>query len=194
LLYVEGARDREILRRWAHSMSSDLARTIERSAVILGGRQPGRAVEHFARAALADGQLRAVCVLDRDDVPESRESEFDGLTIYTWQRRHIESYLLAPEAICRVIRAPGDGRVDRFFRDHVPNLEDEPALRNLDAKRLLSERGPLARSLGRAVGPGEIARAMRMAELHRDVVALLEQIRIAAGGRPEVSVLGRVRE
>lgn len=192
VLYVEGARDREILRRWSHSVSPDLARAIERSAVILGGRQPGRATDHFARAVDDTPQTRAVCVLDRDNVPETNESEFDGLAFYTWKRRHIESYLLAPEAICRVIRAPGDGRVERFFRDHVPDLSDERALRDLDAKRLLGERGPLERSLGRSVGVGQIARAMRRTELHSEVVQLLEQIHVAAGGRPEVAVVGRL--
>lgn len=172
-------------------MSPDLARAVEQSSVILGGRQPGRAVEHFTKAVREDGGTRAVCVLDRDDVPETSESEFDGLAFFTWRRRHIESYLLAPDAICRVIRAPGDSRVDRFFREHVPDLADERALRDLDAKRLLSDRGPLARSLGRTVGTGQIARAMRRTELHGDVVELLEKLHVAAGGRPEVSVVGR---
>lgn len=185
VVYVEGPRDRDILRMWAHRVSPPLARNLAANAVILGGRQPARALEHFRELARAGGDVRALCVLDRDHgthAPLDAEAEEPGLGFYTWSRRHIESYLLVPAAIRRALRLdPHDSRVDRVLREHLPSPEDESAMAGLDAKRLLDARGPLARGLGVQLVPGRIARAMREAELHRDVLACLDRIREVAG-------------
>src|SRR5215469_15523938 len=64
VLYVEGPSDREILRAWAWRLAPDLARALVQAAVILGGRQPARAVDHF-RALRSEGvALRGLCVPD----------------------------------------------------------------------------------------------------------------------------------
>jgi hypothetical protein len=116
-------------------------------------------------------------VLDRDDEAEAPGGS-EGLEIFVWSRRHIESYLLVPAAIQRALRLPEhDGRVARLLRQHLPNAADEGTLRDLDAKRLLGATGPIARALGRPLALGRIARAMRADELHGDVSGLLAKLR-----------------
>ena len=177
VLYVEGPRDRDVLEGWARAASVPLARAVRETAVILGGRQLGRAVSHFAEAAASRPGLQGLCLLDRDDAAEAPGGA-DGLEIFMWSRRHIESYLLVPAAIQRALRLPEhDGRVSRLLRQHLPNAADEGTLRDLDAKRLLGATGPIARALGRPLALGRIARAMRAEELHRDVSGLMAKLR-----------------
>lgn len=184
IVYVEGPSDREILRSWARCVSPALGRALDRAARILGGRQPERAAEHFRElGATADG-ARGLCVLDRDGEadPTVSSSAEDGLEFFTWSRRHIESYLLVPDAVRRGLRLPRhDQRVVRFFQQHVSQAADESAFRRLDAKRLLAREGALARSLGRPIAPGRVARAMHASEFHPDVCRLLERLRAGFG-------------
>lgn len=177
VLYVEGPRDRDILEGWARAVSVALAEAVRETAVILGGRQLARAAAHFAEASSERPGLQGLCILDRDRGDEPT-SETQGLEVFTWSRRHIESYLLVPAAIQRALRLPEhDGRVSRLLRQHLPSTAAESTLRELDAKRLLAARGPLARALGQPLALGRIARAMRPEELHADVSGLLERLR-----------------
>ena len=67
VLYLEGARDRGILLAWCRRFLPAAAAPLSRSTVILGGRQPARAVEHFRNLGGAEAGARGLCVLDRDD-------------------------------------------------------------------------------------------------------------------------------
>jgi hypothetical protein len=179
LLFVEGARDRGILEGWSQRLFPALTRRLAHASVIMGGRQPARAVEHFRRVAGANGGARALCVLDRDDgsVPGPADASAPGFEFFTWSRRHIESYLLVPDAIRRALRLPhADARIDRVLRDHLPTLGDESAFRALDAKRLLGSNGVLPRALGCTIPLGQVARSMRAEELHADVHALFGRL------------------
>jgi len=177
VLYVEGPRDRDILEGWARAASVPLARAVREAAVILGGRQLGRAASHLAEAEALRPGLRGLCVLDRDDAAEAPGGTA-RLEIFMWSRRHIESYLLVPAAIQRALHLPEhDGRASRLLRRYVPDAADEATLRDVDAKRLLGATGPIARGLGRPLALGRIARAMRPDELHGDVTALLARMR-----------------
>ena len=183
VLYVEGPSDREILRAWAWRLAPDLARALVQAAVILGGRQPARAVDHF-RALRSEGVgARGLCVLDRDGsalpLPPTDAVE-PGLEFFTWGRRHIESYLLVPDAILRAAGLPTqDPRQTRLLRRHLPPLHDESALQEVHAKALLGEGGSLSRALGRPLSPAHIARQMDRHDLHPEVLELLG--RVAAG-------------
>jgi hypothetical protein len=182
VLYVEGPRDRDILRIWARRVSHEFARRLERSAFILGGCRPARAVEHFRRMRDASSLSRGLCVLDRDGRSGEPSAEEPGLEFFTWPRRHIESYLLVPGAIRRCL--PGqreDPRVERLLRDLLPTPADEQVLGRLDAKRMLAPTGALSRELGHALSPGRIARAMHRGELHDDVHELFGKLREAMG-------------
>lgn len=182
-LYVEGPRDRSILRAWAHRLIPKRASRVLGGSVILGGRQPGRALEHFERHLADVPGARALCVLDRDDgagaAPDPNGFE---LEFFTWSRRHIESYLIVPAAIRRALGLPEhDRRIERAIERHLPDAGDESAWRELDAKRLLAPQGPLPRALGRALPLSRIARATRESELHADVHALFARVEALLG-------------
>ncbi len=188
MLYLEGPSDRDILGAWAWRVSPALARALGDAAVILGGRQPARAAEHFRNVRAVDLRARGICVLDRDDggaAPPANATAEDGLEVFTWGRRHIESYLLVPEALLRAAGLPPDDpRSTRLLRGVLPPSNDEGAHRDLHAKTLLFEGGALARALGRPLPPGRIARQMDRRDLHPDVLDLLARIAAGIAGDP----------
>lgn len=184
VLYVEGPRDRGLLEAWAFGVAPPLARALPAVTVILGGCQPLRAAEHFRGVRARRRQARALCVLDRDieQRPPPERAREPGLEFFTWSRRHIESYLLVPAAICRALRVPpGDARLTRWFERELPAPDDEESFAELDAKELFAHHGALQRLFGRPVRPAHVARAMRRDELHGDVHALLERLREGLG-------------
>ena len=180
VLYLEGPADRGILRGWSYRLLPSVARQLFGDCVILGGRQPARAVDHFRRLGGAESGARALCLLDRDDgmVEELADAE-PGLDVFTWSRRHIESYLLIPQAIRRALggRKEDADRLERLLRQHLPSGDDEEAYRAVDAKRLLGPGGLLPRALGQRIDLSRVARATREAELHGDVHALFARLR-----------------
>jgi hypothetical protein len=167
-LYVEGPRDREIVEGWAQRVSPQLAACVREATVILGGRQPARAREHLAEARADGREVRGLCVLDRDQEPERPQAGWDGLELFVWGRRHIESYLLVPAALARVLRGV-DPRGLRALAHDLPAADDERSWRELDAKRRLT-------AWGQRIPWGRVARAMRQDELHPDVRAFLARL------------------
>jgi hypothetical protein len=159
--------------------------------VIMGGRQPARAAEHFTRVHGGREDVSGLVVLDRDHHdPVDDWMAAESLELYTWPRRHIESYVLVPAAIRRAVgSSPEDPRFDRLLAEHLP--PDPAALLDVDAKRLLAAKGPLARALGRPLATADIARCMRLDEVHADVIGVLERVGRALGhgdNRPEIVV------
>ncbi len=188
-LYLEGPRDRGILQAWAKRLLPADARRLFDASVILGGRQPARALEHFRNLGGSRSGRRALCILDRDDggAPAAPDHDEPALEFFIWGRRHIESYLLVAPAIGRALRLPDrDGRVERVLRQHLPAEGDEEGWRDLDAKRLLAPGGLLPRALGATLRPGAIARSMRAAELHADVHDCFARLRDVLGLREPV--------
>ena len=199
VLYVEGARDREILACWARRIDHDLARAIERRAVILGGRRPARAISDF-RKRKKDGVsagLKGLVVLDRDDHPDSSDPidrdlsspVEEGLEVFIWRRRHIESYLIVPAALRRMLGLdPDDRRIEKFVEHHEHGPE------SIHAKRILGPGGSLSEVLGAELRAGEIARAMRREEFHDDILDLFDRMGRVLGlspTGPEVIVRAR---
>lgn len=181
VLYLEGPGDRAIFDGWCRRLLPALAGRLSKAVVILGGKQPLRALEHFRDLGGAADGRRALCVLDRDHdgaVPD--ETSEEGIEFFTWRRRHIESYLLVPGAIERSLRQRDtSGRVGRALRDHLGHSEE--ALESLDAKRLLAPDGPVARSLGRPLSLSKVARATRANELHDDVHECFARLKAGLG-------------
>jgi len=180
VLYLEGPGDLGILDAWCRRLLPSIAGRVSRASVILGGRRPARAVEHFRALGGAEAGARGLCVLDRDNDlgPPPPEGAEPGLEFFTWGRRHIESYLLVPEAICRGLRLPdADRRIQRVLREHLPPEGDEEAYRALDAKRILGPGGALSLALGVPIPPARVARATRVSELHSDVRDFFERLR-----------------
>lgn len=174
-LYVEGPRDREIVEGWALRASPRLAARVREATVILGGRQPARACEHLALERAAGGGVAGLCVLDRDQQQEPAPSP-DGPEMFVWGRRHIESYLLVPSVLRRVLRNP-DPRALRALEAALPDAADERAWRELDAKRRLA-------ASGERLPWGRLARAMHEDELHADVRAFLHRLASLFGVAP----------
>jgi hypothetical protein len=154
------------------------------ASVILGGRRPARAVEHFHSAVGLNAGLAGLCVLDRDDgnQPPLPDAGASGLEFFTWGRRHIESYLLVPAAIQRTLRASdADPRIRRAIDAALPGSVDEAAYGQIDAKRLLGPNGALPRVVGEPISVQRVARATRAEELHPDVHRLFERMREELG-------------
>ncbi len=198
ILYVEGARDREVLAGWARHVAPIFGRTLERSTVILGGRQPARAVDDFRRRGGADAGLSGLVVLDRDDHPVERPTADllePGLELFIWSLRHIESYLLVPAAIRRIApHAPDDRTLLAWIERHAaadPRAEAAMGRRaGPHAKRMLGAGGALGESLGVELRAGEIAKAMRRDELHADVHDLFARIAALRGLAPRAADAG----
>jgi len=190
-LYVEGPHDQEILRSWARRLSRPLERAIDGSTVILGGRQPARALEHFRREVEHTEGTRGVCVLDRDDREEPLAESEPGLEFFTWPRRHIESYLLVPSAIHRLSRGgAGIDRIEALIHELASSERHVRDPKRAHAKRLLAPKGPLARELGRGISAAGVARAMRCEEIHDDVHDLFDRVYAGAGLRaPETGAV-----
>ncbi len=186
VLYVEGPRDRELLECWARRLDGELARCIEAHTVILGGRQPARAVADFRKRGGAEAGLAGLIVLDRDHHDEPPEAPVEtGLDLFVWSLRHIESYVLVPAAIRRLLCLEADDqRVERFVADHARD--------GAHAKRILGARGLLAELLGVELRAGEIARAMRSEDLHGDIHDLFREIGSRAGIAPSRGAGGGV--
>ncbi len=184
VLYLEGPGDRGILQGWSRHLLPRPARGLFRGSVILGGRQPARAVKHFRDLVGGGSDRRGLCVLDRDDGsdPDPPGPGEPGLEFFMWGRRHIESYLLVPGAIRRALRLPDtDARVERLLRDHLPPEGDEGAYQGFDAKRILGPGGALTRALGIPIPLARIARATRVSELHPDVHTFFATLRLMLG-------------
>lgn len=195
VVYLEGPRDREVLRCWARRHSPRLARALAPACVILGGRQPARAARDLRLRRERDSGVRGLVVLDGDAGAGSPPTDQPGLELFTWERRHIESYLLVAPAIRRGLRVR-DGRFDEVLREFLPAPDDAEALRLVDAKRLLGPKGPLAQYLGRPISASHVAGAMRSDELGDEVRALLSLLSAGFGveeQRPAASVASRLR-
>jgi len=184
ILYVEGPQDRAILRAWAYRLLPSMSRELFGASVILGGRRPARAAEHFHSAGGMEAGLAGLCILDRDDgnQPPHHDSGVPGLEFFTWGRRHIESYLLVPAAIHRALKASnGDQRIRRAIDAALPGSVDEAAYGQIDAKRLFGTHGALPRVVGQPISVQRVARATRAEELHPDVHRLFDRMREGLG-------------
>jgi len=185
-LYLEGPGDQRILRSWARRLSQPLEQTINEASVLMGGRQPARAVDHFRDQRRRQPDARGLCVLDRDDGEQPGAPAEPGLEFFTWPRRHIESYLLVAAAIRRHTRNTSDLEQ---IEDILAGADQGPA--DTDAKGLLGRHGALERELGRPISAAGVAQAMRREEIHEDVHALFERICESAAVRAPQTLVVR---
>lgn len=151
--------------------------------------------------------LSGLVVLDRDDHSPAAEVGTEAeLEVFVWSLRHIESYLLVPAAIRRMLRlAPDDTTVERSIaesaRSWVQDARGVPGASEISAtdegpdrlaqahgavhaKRILGAGGSLSEALGVELHAGEIARAMRVEDLHQDVHTLFDRIGVLCGLAP----------
>lgn len=188
VLYVEGARDHEILVSWARRAARPLVRSIEQNTVILGGRRPARALTEFRKRRGTAAGLRGLIVLDRDDGDIMEESDRlelaeAGLEVFVWSLRHIESYLLVPGPIRRVLNLDAEDRaVERALSELMlgeaaaNGASLDRSARSIHAKRILGPGGSLSEKLGAELNAGAIARAMVAEDFHSDIELLFGKI------------------
>ena len=96
------------------------------------------------------------------------------------------------EPKCMRTDQPESGLADNRLDEFVPAPGDEAALRDIDAKRLLSATGPIAQGAGRKLRPSQIAKTMREGELHEDILRLFDLLRGGMGlEEPERHLVAR---
>ncbi|MEV7968297.1 AAA family ATPase [Sphaerisporangium sp. NPDC088356] len=108
ILLVEGPSDREILSVWYPQILTD-----PRIAVILGGGgenvKYASVLQSWLDTADRLGGRRVLYVRDRDELPDRLLAELDkSQSAFVLPRRELENYLLAPEAIARVLETYGN--------------------------------------------------------------------------------------
>ena len=215
-VYVEGETDEELLRGWAKALAEDsafktLSQDMQRVAfVALKGGSADEMLQfadkHFRGCKLLGDGAERVLVLDRNDGKWLRRAEQDP-NLLVWRKRHVESYLLVPEAWERAARAAADnqfpivagaaaGTVRNFFKEQSRGLEvnwlnpSEQLFRDLDAKQMLFEarasRGDGYDALTArlhdqqvVIERGDVAAAMLSTEIHEDVKQVFQKISTA---------------
>ncbi|WP_244459113.1 ATP-dependent nuclease [Roseomonas fluvialis] len=189
LLIVEGPGDERLLRIWAAKIGMrwpvDLvvwpwsASHIERKHLFVQLKSEIPALKALSLRDRDDLEINHVNKLTLED-KSVKNSEAD-LLIRVWRRRHIENYLMCPDAISRaLIRYVED--VEQFFQSHAivipPNFasRDIPAaLADARGKEMIREG---ANSLYRNfnISPEDIAKEMREDEIADDIKEILAQI------------------
>ena len=191
VLYCEGDSDFNILQA--------LAKVLDHRAKAFfahpffhrnGGRNPREAKAHlFALRAIRLG-IPGLLLLDGDNRKlGDQELIAEGLKIVRWRRYEIENYLLVPDAIRRMFEPTlfdpnAAERAIDYLRTQMPGSffanplsdETEAAVEVPASKKLLPQ---MFAAAGRKLEKGEfylIAERMAPAEVHPDVVHVLDQI------------------
>lgn len=133
VLYLEGPTDLAILKAFARLLKHPVEPHLEKPFVHYVQNQPQRARDHFFALREAKPDLVGAALFDR--LEASLNSE-DDLTMLMWQRREIENYLLAPEALL----AWAEGGEPELFRQAAREVMQE-CLNDLIPRIALSDRG-----------------------------------------------------
>jgi len=96
ILYLEGATDLAMLRRYAERLQHEARSLLARPFVHYAGNQPRKAQEHFHALREAKGDLIGIAIYDRLDSPLPADP---NLTQRMWQRRKLENYLCQRETL-----------------------------------------------------------------------------------------------
>lgn len=138
VLLVEGGSDRKTLRAFAAKWDSHVFEGPDRLVVIETGGEstPTARSDLKILERLMDAHVRSVQLLDRDgrlDQFVAQEEERSPRPLHIWRRDSIESYLVSPGAITRLVMARDDDLdaseveafVDRACGDVLEELRDE---------------------------------------------------------------------
>ncbi|TAX98846.1 hypothetical protein ELH94_21105 [Rhizobium leguminosarum] len=137
-------------------------------------------------------ELRALSLRDRDDLElgqvdkltlrdKSVQNAEANLLLRVWRRRHIENYLLWPEAIARAAEKPPQEVID-LMAEHalvVPAdfASQDVAEAMIDARgKELTQKGDRSIKAVFKVQPIAIAKAMQLEEIPEDIKVLIDQL------------------
>ena len=209
VLYVEDYTDVNILRAWAAVLEHRAAGLLDTELMwkplvfqTQEGRPGIRARDHFEALQLVREGFPGLELHDGDARPPVPDTEITGagLQRLRWRRYEIESYLVHPDAIARLIEAvfgadSAEAHVEdmlAYWRDEFPPavvrdpLGEHVLLNRTKARREIIP--PLLEAAGLHGLPytryHEIAASMRSDEIHPEVTEKLDAICRAFGVEP----------
>jgi hypothetical protein len=111
VVFVEGSGDKDVLSAWSNTLGINLAENNISVLVMDGGDFSNRRVR--LRKEVLEGIAGKTTVphlflFDRDERPEKEIEELQsafGKTVYFFQKRELENYMLLPEALLAAIKA-----------------------------------------------------------------------------------------
>jgi predicted ATP-dependent endonuclease of OLD family len=190
LLLVENESDAQFLRL----MASKIGKPIAEDVVVWAWTGSSKERKQLFLQLKGDiPGLRAVSIRDRDNLDQSNvdgatlrdKSEKNNepdLKLRVWQRRHVENYLLCPNAIARAAQRSSE-EVRKFFADKhaivIPdNFKDQDvlqAMKDAHGKHLLeTSENSVQRHFG--VSKFDIANALTSEEVCDDVRVIIDDI------------------
>lgn len=136
--------------------------------------------------------LKAISIRDRDDLSlesvdvdtlrdKSTTSPHDDMLIRVWRRRHIENYLLLPDAIARAAERPPADAIDLMIK-HALTVPSDFTSKNVAAAMIDARGKEITQKSSNSVKstfgiqPIEIAQAMEKDEICEDVIVFLSQL------------------
>jgi AAA domain, putative AbiEii toxin, Type IV TA system len=147
VLFVEG-EDVKILRSISKTLGLNSIIDETRLAVVpINGFSNWHRAENFGWLSqeFFVKSVTGFVLLDRDFRTDSQVAAIEkqlqaaGMMAHTWSRKEVESYLLVPEAISRISKAPADWIRDQLERAAAD--EEYHCISQLTAERLQSEAG-----------------------------------------------------
>jgi hypothetical protein len=155
-----------------------------------GGSKERKQLFLQLRSEITD--LKAISIRDRDDQElaqvdrdtlrdKTYGADVDGLFLRVWRRRHIENYLMQPNAISRASGYPLDV-VHEFFATHALAIPENFTSKDVadvislaPGKQIIQDSSTCAKAVF-GVTPIDIASAMNADEISDDIVTLIDQI------------------
>jgi predicted ATPase len=197
VLLVEGGSDARILRALAAKRDSHVFEGADRLVVIETGGEstPEARGDLSILERIMDREVRSLQILDRDGrlavfVEALEENALRPL--HMWRRDSIESYMLVPSAIARIVASRKEGanvaEVEGFIEQSRRELLEELRDETLD-RAATRYRHEVIRLESRSVEPAEANRRAREAMAERD-----ELERLTSGKNLLAAVRKRVQE
>lgn len=188
VLFVEGTSDKAILE----AVAARLGRATLEQWPIWISEKGHKERKHLVFALREDiPGLTAVSLRDRDeqslanvadDLTDRAYQATDGYYHLVWRRRNIDSYLLHPAAVARVLGVDAEvvktQLADRHALAIPSNFTDRlvpDSLLDADGKKILWE-GPDALLGGTALKSVDIARSLAADEICQDLATLLDRL------------------
>jgi ABC-type cobalamin/Fe3+-siderophores transport system ATPase subunit len=209
VIYVEGDSDERILRAWARVLDEqEMLRKVYFKGMGGGSKKQMKdeADKHFGAVSKIIPTARRLMVFDYDAEESAFHPAPDNQSLYEWQRKNIENYLIVPDAWKRAVDEvlgvkddlftdPIYKMIDAFFEEENLTLPPNKSWHKLDAnifkvvdgKSILFEK---ENSLFNRLRTGKsdlsltrdtVAGAMKPDEMHEEIRRLFQKIKLYVG-------------